>query len=96
MVSGPASIPAIWSAVDHHATAADATNSATRPSRARCGKGGSELAPIRALAGGRSRDAHAAHENREVENAEVPSYWIPNASILERVAWATVSSEPAG
>src|SRR3954453_17274357 len=34
-VPGPSSIPAIRSAVDHHATAASANSSAIRPSRAR-------------------------------------------------------------
>ena len=36
----------------------------------------------------RCRCAHAAHENRDVEKAEFPSYWIPNASICDRVACA--------
>ena len=38
----------------------------------------------------------AAHEKWEVEKPAFPSYWIPKASIFDRVAWAIVSSVPAG
>ena len=38
----------------------------------------------------------AAHEKWEVEKPASPSCWIPKASIFDRVAWAIVSSDPAG
>ena len=42
------------------------------------------------------RFAQAAHENCDVEKPALPWYWMPKASILDRVAFATFSSEPAG
>src|SRR6185437_3795757 len=45
---------------------------------------------------GLRRCAYAAHENCDVEKAALPSYWMPKASICERVACATASSEPVG
>src|SRR6202012_1137364 len=77
-VPGPASIPAICLAVSHQAAAASASSSNTRPRRERTALSG------RVADGCRCR--HADHENWDLENAALPSYSIPKASILERVA----------
>jgi hypothetical protein len=42
------------------------------------------------------RGAYAAHENRDVEKPALFAWWTPKASIFERVAFATFSSERAG
>ena len=92
-VPGPSSIPAMRSAVDHHATAASANSSAIRPRRARAA-----AKRRRQAASARSAVAltQAAQAKRDVENPDLPSYSTPNALMLERVALAIVSSEPAG
>src|SRR3954451_13596972 len=62
-VPGPSSMPAIRSAVDHHATAASANSSATSPRRARAAAdGGRGRTPGRARAGRRLRRARSPRD----------------------------------
>ena len=97
---GPASMPAIRSAVDHQASPASPSSSAT--SRQARPHGGARRAPDAAPELRRSvprcwrGDAHAAQENSDRENAALPRKLMPNASMFARVAWAMVSSGPAG
>ena len=94
-------MPPIRTADIHQAAPANANSSATSARRPRIAA--TAMASSRLSRSGRLSTLRGWAEAKltpprrmPTENADLPSYWIPNASTFELVARATVSSRPAG